>query len=199
MFTHACVHGGVFSCEIVDDRPGVVVLRVLGASAEHVFRDETGGHRVQRTPPTERNGRVHTSTITVAVLPEVSDSQLQIRESDCEWQACRGSGNGGQAKQKTNSAVQLWHKPTGHMVRCESQRSQHQNRQTAMAMLRARLWSNRQAEAHGARSSARKSQVGSGMRGCKTWTIRYQDDCVVHHATNRRWTLSKYLKGDYDR
>lgn len=133
--------------------------------------------------------------MTVAVLPEPTEAQVQLREADIEWQACRGSGAGGQNRNKVNSAVQIWHRPSGIQVRCESERSQWQNRQSAMALLRARLW---QAQLEGAASSTaamRRDQVGSGQRGDKRRTIRTQDGQVVDHVTGRRWRLREYLSG----
>lgn len=140
---------------------------------------------------------MQTSTITVAVLQEVAETQLSIPESDVEWQACRGSGAGGQNRNKVNSAVQLWHKPTGTMVRCESERSQHQNRQTALAMLRAKLWAARSEAAHGSVAKERKAQVGSGQRGDKRRTIRTQEGLVSDHVSGRTWRLKEYLRGEW--
>src|SRR5512147_1368265 len=156
--TCALLRGGVFDAAIVSEHAGVVVIRVSGNGADELFANEAGGHRWQRIPPNERRGRVHTSTVTVAVLPEPTEAQVQIRESDVEWQACRGSGAGGQNRNKVNSAVQLWHRPTGIAVRCESERSQWQNRQTAMAMLRARLWQARSEASASTEAAARKEQ-----------------------------------------
>jgi peptide chain release factor 1 len=175
----------------------VVTLRVSGKHADHVFRDEAGGHRFQRVPPTERAGRVHTSTVTVAVLPEVTEQQVPLPESDLDWQACRGSGAGGQNRNKVNSAVQLWHIPSGTMVRCESERSQHQNRQTAMALMRARLWAVQQEKSAGNRAQERRQQVGSGMRGDKRRTIAFQRGTVEDHTSGRTWRLKDYLRGDW--
>lgn len=188
---------GVFDVEIVDERSGIVTIRATGAGADQVFRDEAGGHRWQRVPPNEKRGRVHTSTVTVAVLPEPTEAQVSLNHSDIEWQACRGSGPGGQNRNKVNSAVQLWHRPTGIMVRCESERSQTQNRQTAIAMLRAKLWEAKQIASADAIALARRQQVGSGQRGDKRRTIRAQDGQVVDHVTGRRWRLKEYLRGEW--
>lgn len=189
--------GGRFDVELVEERPGIIVFRVTGKGAEQVFRDEPGGHRWQRVPPNERRGRVHTSTITVAVLSEPSETQVVLRESDLEEQTCRGSGAGGQHRNKTDSAVQLRHIPTGIMVRCESERSQSLNRETARAVLRARLWQAEQERASGARADDRRRQVGSGMRGDKRRTIRTQDDVVNDHQTGRQWRYKDYARGNW--
>lgn len=160
-----------------------------------MFRDEAGGHRWQRVPPTEKRGRIHTSTVTVAVLPEPENAHVRIREADLDWTVCRGSGPGGQHRNKTESAVVLVHKPTGVTVRCESERSQHQNRATAISVLRARLWQREQERLTGERGDARRSQVGSGMRGDKRRTIRVQDGVVTDHVTGKRWNYTSYERG----
>lgn len=189
--------GGVFDLEITEELPGKIVLRATGRGAEEAFRDEAGGHRWQRIPPNEKRGRVQTSTITVAVLPEPTESEVRIRPGDLEWMTCRGSGAGGQYRNKTESAVQLVHKPTGLMVRCESERSQHQNRATALALLRARLWAREREDQTKAYASRRKDQVGSGMRGDKRRTVRCQEGVVCDHWTGRTWTLREYERGDW--
>ena len=172
-------------------------MRVTGGGAEHLFRDEAGGHRWQRVPPSDKRGRVQTSTVTVAVLREPTEVEVVIAERDIEWTACRGSGAGGQNRNKTNSAVQLRHLPSGVMVRCEGERSQHQNRRTAMALLRAKLWEARQTAADGAAAADRRAQVGSGQRGDKRRTVREQEGQVVDHVTGRRWRLRDYIRGEW--
>jgi peptide chain release factor 1 len=141
---------------------------------------------------------VHTSTVTVAVLPEPDGSALRIDPRDIEWSTCRGSGAGGQHRNKTESAVQLKHVPTGIVVRCESERSQHQNRATALTTLRARLWQDLQDKARDGRNADRKSQVGSGMRGDKIRTYRTQDDSVTDHRTGKRTSLKDVMRGILD-
>lgn len=189
--------GGVFSIEILDRRPGLIVLRVSGADAAVVFRDEAGGHRWQRTPPNEKRGRVHTSTITVAVLPEPTEAQVKLDPSDLEVSTTRGSGPGGQNRNKVETCVVIKHRPSGLTVRCESERSQHQNRAAALALLRARLWEAEQSRQLGARADQRKQQVGSGMRGDKRRTIRVQDGTVVDHVTRQRWRFRDYERGEW--
>lgn len=186
----------VFDVELIEQRAGFTALRISGRNAEKVFANEAGGHRWQRVPPNERRGRVHTSTITVAVMKEPSHAELQLREQDLEWATCRGSGAGGQHRNKTETAVQLRHLPTGLMVRCESERSQAQNKQTALSTLRARLWQATQEAARNAIDTARRNQIGSGMRGDKRRTIR--SDGVVDHETGKRWDLKRYVRGDWD-
>lgn len=148
-------------------------------------------------PPTEKRGRIQTSTVTVAVLPEPDPIQFRIADRDLRWSTCRGSGPGGQNRNKTESAVQVTHIPTGVTVRCESERSQHQNRATALATLRARLWYAESERATSSRDLMRKRQVGSGMRGDKRRTVRFQDGVVTDHVTGKRWDLRDYLRGEF--
>jgi peptide chain release factor 1 len=183
--------------ELVDERPGSLTFRVFGKGAVAAFQNEAGGMRWQRIPPNEKRGRVHTSTVTVAVLPEPTDVQIKLDEKDLDWKTCRASGAGGQKVNKTDSAVQLTYKPTGLMVRVETERSQHQNRATALVVLRARLWEAKRETEATARANDRKAQVGTGMRGDKRRTIRTQDGAVHDHLTGRRWNLKEYLRGDW--
>lgn len=164
---------------------------------DELWKNEAGGHRIQRVPPTERKGRVHTSTITVATLPEITERQISIKDRELIWKTCRGSGPGGQHRNKTESAVQVTHIPSGLSVRCESERSQHQNKESALELLRARLWELKTKELTDKRTNARKEMIGSGMRGDKRRTIRFQDGQVVDHITGRKWRLKDYLRGEW--
>lgn len=185
------------SVETVDKRPGICVLRVLGTLADGVFANESGGHRWQRIPPTERNGRVQTSTITVATFPEPTEAQFEVKPSDLDWKMTRGSGPGGQHRNKVESCVVLTHRPTGITVRCENERSQYRNKQTALAILTARLYA-RDAEAkQNADSLSRRSQVGTGQRGDKRRTIRVRDGRVHDHVTGAEWQYARYVKGEW--
>lgn len=141
---------------------------------------------------------MQTSTVTVAVLREPTEAEVRLDLSDLEVRTCRGSGAGGQHRNKTDSAVQIVHRPTGLIVRCEGERSQHQNRDEAMRMLRARLLQRRQEEVSGARASERRQQVGSGMRGDKVRTVALQRDQVTDHRTNKQITAKSFLRGDLD-
>jgi peptide chain release factor 1 len=171
-------------------------VRVRGAGARELFAGEAGGHRFQRIPPTEKRGRVQSSTITIAVLDEaVAELPLVIPEHELEWSTCRSSGDGGQHLQKTDSAVQVKHVPTGMLVRSEQGRSQHKNRELALERLRAKLADAQRTAAHAARDAERRGQVGSGMRGDKRRTIRVQDDSVVDHLTGRTWRYRDYVRG----
>jgi peptide chain release factor 1 len=182
---------------VIDRRAGRVVLRVEGEGARELFEGEAGGHRWQRIPPTEKRGRVHSSTITVAVLDAEVEARIVIRDEDLEWATCRAPGKGGQHLQKTDSAVQLTHVPTGIQVRSHEQRSQYQNRMVALDRLRARLLFETRAAAAGKRARERREQVGSGMRADKRRTVRVQDDSVVDHVTGRTWRYRDYSRGSW--
>ena len=140
---------------------------------------------------------MQTSTVTVAVLAEPTDVQVRLDDRDLEYRTCRASGAGGQKVNKTDSAVQLTHRPTGLMVRVETERSQHQNRATALVLLRARLWQAEREARDAARASDRRTQVGSGMRGDKRRTIAVQRGTVVDHVNGRSWNLRDYLRGSW--
>ena len=170
---------------------------MTGPEAARIFANETGGHRWQRVPPTEKRGRVQSSTVTVAVLSEPTELQVRLDPRDLEFQTCRSSGSGGQKVNKTESAVQLKHLPTGLMVKVQNERSQHQNRATALALLRTRLWDAHQAQESASRAQDRKQQVGSGQRGDKVRTYRTQDDQVTDHRTGVKSRLSRWYNGDW--
>jgi len=175
----------------------MVVIRVAGRGARAIFEGEAGGHRWQRIPPTEKRGRVHSSTITIAVLDEPSERELVIPPHELDWAACRARGSGGQHLQKTDSAVTVVHLPTGLQVRCESERSQHQNRVIALKLLRVRLAEQRDQAADRARAQQRRTQIGSGMRGDKRRTVRVQDELVIDHASGRTWRYRDYVRGTW--
>jgi len=191
------VPGGVFDAELVEERSGFASLVITGRGAAALFAGEMGGHRWQRVPQTEKRGRVHTSTITVAVLAEPRSIELSIRPEDVDVETMRGSGAGGQHRNKTDSAVRARHRPTGIEVRCESERSQHRNRELAMRVLAARVAELARSAAQGDRAADRRRQVGSGMRGDKRRTIRVQDGQVTDHVDGRTWRFKSYERGDW--
>lgn len=191
--------GGAFdiTLEVLDDRPGYLAFRATGQDAERAFQHESGGHRFQRVPPNEKRGRVHTSTVTVAVLPEPREIDVQIDERDLDIRTTRSGGPGGQHANKTDSAVVLTHLPTGITVRVET-KSQHRNKQLALAILYARLGELEQGKQAGRRNTKRRGQVGSGMRADKRRTVAIQRDQVTDHETGKSTTAKRYLRGFVD-
>ena len=158
-----------------------IVFTVEGDGAWSRFKFESGVHRVQRVPETESGGRVHTSTVTVAVLPEMETADIQLNPADIEMQVFRSSGAGGQHVNKTSSAVRLIHKPTGTVVECQQERSQFQNRDKAMRLLASRLYEAEQEKISSAYTEKRRSQVGSGMRNERIRTYNFPQGRVTDH------------------
>ena len=156
-------------------------FEIQGAGAYSRLKFESGVHRVQRVPETESGGRVHTSTATVAVLPEMEQAEVDIRPEDIEMQVYRSSGAGGQHINKTSSAVRLIHKPSGIVVACQEERSQVQNREKCMQMLASKLYQIEQARIESAVTSERRSQVGTGMRNERIRTYNFPQGRVTDH------------------
>jgi peptide chain release factor 1 len=187
--------GGVFDIEVLDERSGIVQVAVSGKGARATFQNEGGGHRWQRVPPTEKRGRIQTSTVTVAVLDPDAIVGQALNYQDVEIVTARGSGPGGQNRNKTESCVIATHLPTGLQVRIDNERSQHQNKAMAYKVLAARLYEAERERLAAERERDRRQQVGTGMRGDKVRTYRTQDDQVNDHRTGQRWRLQDWIRG----
>lgn len=176
-----------------------ISFNVIGEGAYSKFKFESGVHRVQRIPVTESNGRIQTSTVTVAVLPEVDEIEVEVNPADIKIESCKSSGAGGQHINKTESAVRLTHKPSGIVIECDQERSQLQNKEKAMRLLYAKLYDIKQREQAEAIASTRKSQVGSGDRSEKIRTYNFPQSRVTDHRINKTiYSLGGFLNGDMD-
>ncbi len=174
-------------------------FEIRGTGAFSRLKFESGVHRVQRVPETESGGRVHTSTATVAVLPEMEEAEVDIRPEDIEMQVYRSSGAGGQHINKTSSAVRLIHKPTGIVVACQEERSQFQNREKCMMMLSSKLYQMEQERIESAYSGQRRSQVGSGMRNEKIRTYNFPQSRVTDHRIGLTlYKIDSIMNGNLD-
>ncbi|MBI2431234.1 MAG: PCRF domain-containing protein [Candidatus Levybacteria bacterium] len=175
------------------------VIKISGADAFGAFKYEAGVHRVQRIPKTEKRGRIHTSTATVSVLPELEDVDLHINPDDVEFEAFRAGGHGGQNVNKVSTAVRLKHKPTGIVITCQTERFQAQNREIAYSMLRAKLWEIELEKQQEQIGSLKATQVGRGMRAEKIRTYNFPQDRLTDHRINKSWrNLESILDGDLD-
>lgn len=176
-----------------------ISFTIEGEGAYSRLKFESGVHRVQRVPETESGGRIHTSTVTVAVLPEVDEVDFELNPADIEMQVFRSSGAGGQHVNKTSSAVRLIHKPTGTVVECQQERSQFQNRDRAMQILRARLYEEKVQEQNDALTSERRSQVGTGMRNERIRTYNFPQGRLTDHRIGLTlYKLDDVMNGDLD-
>lgn len=184
-----------FKVEVLDEH----VIKISGNNVFGTFKYEAGVHRVQRIPTTEKRGRIHTSTATVSILPELEDIDLHINPDDIEFEAFRSGGHGGQNVNKVSTAVRLKHTPTGIVVTCQTQRFQAQNREIAMEMLRAKLWEMEIEKQQGEQSSLKATQVGRGMRSEKIRTYNFPQDRVTDHRIGQSWhNLPNLLDGNID-
>ena len=174
-----------------------LVFMVSGQGAYSRFKYESGVHRVQRIPATESGGRIHTSTITVAIMPEVEDVEVEIDMNDCKFDVFRASGNGGQCVNTTDSAVRLTHYPTGIVIYSQTEKSQLQNKEKAFALLRAKLYDLECQKQHDAEAEARKSQIGTGDRSEKIRTYNFPQGRVTDHRIGLTlYKLDKIMNGD---
>ena len=172
------------------------VILIKGASSYQLLKNETGVHRVQRIPTTEKRGRIHTSTATVVCLPEIPESELRINPQDLDWQFYRASSHGGQNVQKVSTAVRLTHHPSGIVVTCEQERFQEQNRTLALELLRAKLWEEQELKKEGTMAGYR-SAIGRGMRAEKIRTYNFPQNRVTDHRLGKSWhNLETIIDGD---
>ncbi len=198
MFTRYAERRG-FKAETLSASDGSYTFEVRGDGAYSVFKFEGGTHRVQRVPETESQGRIHTSTATVAVLPEAEEVDVQVDQSDLEIDVYRSSGPGGHSVNTTDSAVRITHKPTGIVVSIQDEKSQLQNRERAMKVLRARLYEAKLAEQQAEQAAARSAQVGTGERAEKIRTYNFPERRVTdHRVKHTAHNLDQLLQGELD-
>jgi peptide chain release factor 1 len=188
-----------FKPETLSIGDGSYTFAIKGDGAYSVFKFEGGTHRVQRVPETESQGRIHTSTATVAVLPEVDDVEIDIDQNDLQIDVFRSGGPGGQSVNTTDSAVRITHRPTGVVVSMQDEKSQLQNREKAMRVLRARLYERAQAEQHAEQAASRSAQVGTGARAEKVRSYNYAEGRVTDQRVNLKLhNLDAILMGELD-
>ena len=174
------------------------VVEIKGRQAFDLLKYETGVHRVQRVPETEAQGRIHTSTASVVVLPEVTEQEVDIREDELTWEFSRAGGHGGQNVNKVATAVRLTHKPTGIVVNCRQERSQEQNRKIALALLRAQLWEIEQ-ERKQSLVAGERAKIGRSMRAEKVRTYNYPQNRVTDHRIGKSWhKLDRIVEGELE-
>jgi len=178
------------------------IAEIESSAGENVYeflKQESGVHRVQRIPKTEKSGRVHTSTASVAALPEVAEKEIRINPADLKISFFRSSGPGGQNVNKVETAVRISHKPSGIVVSSQAGRSQHTNREQAMNMLRAKLYEQKQIEEQIKMGALRREQIGAGERAEKIRTYNFPDDRITDHRIGKKWhNIEKVLNGELD-
>jgi len=191
--------GGGFSCDPLDLKEGFAVLRFEGRGAQAAFVPEAGGHRVQRIPPTERKGRVHSSTVIVAVLEVPVVTAVLLEDRDIKIEAYTGGGPGGQHRNRTATNIRIKHLPTG-IEACANTKSHHQNRRLALELLRSRLSEHYAQAVDSERNQNRRLQQGSGNRASqKVRTVAYQRGEVVNHLNGKRIKIRDFENGEIDR
>ncbi len=181
--------------ELIDES----TLKITGPTVFDLLKNESGVHRVQRVPVTEKRGRVHTSTATVAVLPQISETEIKINSDDLDWQFIRAGGHGGQNVNKVSTAVRLTHTPSGIMIVAREERFQQQNRLNALELLRGKLWERAELEKERTVAGYR-SAIGRGMRSEKIRTYNFPQDRVTDHRIKKSWgNLEKIVDGDLEK
>jgi len=173
---------------------GETALKITGPDAFKLLKNEGGVHRVQRVPTTEKRGRIHTSTASVAVLQEIPKNEVIINPSDIEWEFFRASSHGGQNVQKVSSAARAKHKPTGISVACQEERTQEQNRENALALLRIKIWEKQEAEKM-AKFADYRSVIGGALRSEKIRTYNYAQNRVTDHRIKKKFRLEDIIEG----
>jgi len=177
-----------------------LVAEVSGENVYDLLKQEAGVHRVQRIPITEKGGRIHTSTASIAILPKFSLPQIQIKESDLEIEFFRAGGPGGQNVNKVETAVRIRHKPTGIIVSCQVERSQQRNREIAIEMLKNKIWQMEQEKILGSLTEERRKQIGSQERSEKIRTYNFPQNRVTDHRINKSWyDLDEIMEGKLDK
>jgi len=180
--------------EVIDDG----VMKIKGKNVYEKLKGETGVHRVQRVPTTEAYGRIHTSTASVVVLPEIPEKEVDIKEDELAWEFTHSGGHGGQNVNKVATAVRLTHKPTGIVISCRQERSQEQNRKIALSLLRSQLWEIEEEKKYSV-LSAQRSKIGRSMRVEKIRTYNYSQNRVTDHRVGKSWhNLDRIIDGQLE-
>lgn len=194
-----------FHLEIMDSSPTdlggykEIIFSITGKNIYHLLRQESGVHRVQRVPETEKSGRIHTSTASVAILPKINETQITIRQQDVKFETTRSGGPGGQNVNKVETAVRLIHAPTGIVIRAQTERSQARNKELAMEILRAKLYQIEEEKRRSTEESLRKSQIGGAERAEKIRTYNFPQDRITDHRIQQSWhNINAIMDGDLD-
>lgn len=187
----------VFDIKVIKDLPGFLSFEVKGKNTK-IFEKECGGHRWSRIPPNEKRGRVHTSSVTVAVLDNYNNKDIEILDRDVSYRTYKASGKGGQHRNKVESAVEYKHIPTGITAHCESERSQAENKRLALDALKQKVQDHYSGQYDSNRTEKRREQIGTGLRGDKVQTVQEQNGLVTNHETGKKISFKKYLKGGID-